>query len=359
VLPAVQQNFDNTLFQNMRFVARERCRYFQKWKTSDQVYLQWRSSYAAHTVKIYNLSNALQATLTAFKRTNYFDKTEALSANFSNYGSGKTQIWFPAGLPNFFEIGQDVTISGQASLNGTYEIVDIVPGTGAALGYQSLLVVKTYTSGTDPLTGTVTITYDVEDYEVWETIVDWSALAAGQYYLKIEGTDEQFTAFAAQSEPVETVTDVSELVLIAYRNVDNAFKIEYSTGITHRIRFEGEVLPAEPGGEKEEMEDSRRRIVKLREYVARMVQLNAYEVPPYVAEKIRLALAHDTVEVNDVLYQPADPMTMNLQDPTDPLSSIAVRLRQVDFLAENADDAGDVDGTVLELDQGEIMELEP
>jgi hypothetical protein len=353
------QNFDNTLFEDMRFTAREHECFKQPFVIADLVPYQWRSSYSTHTVKIYNSSNVLQATLTPVKRTAYMGQTETLDANFSNYGSGKTQIWFPTGLPGFIEIGQDITIAGQPSINGTYEIEDIVAGTLAAEGFQSIIVTANYTEGTDPITGTVAITYDIEDFDVWEVAVDL-ALSAGTYYLLIEGTDDQFDDFTAQSEPIEVLATDDELVKLQWRNVDNSFLIDYGTGIDHLAWLaEAELIPGEPGGEKEVMEDSQRRVVKLRENVTRIVQLNVFDVPPWLMEKLKLALAHDVCLVNGVQYEAVDTLGMELPNPLGMLCNITVKLRQVEFLAENSDDDGDVDGVALDLGGGTILELEP
>lgn len=352
------QNLDNTLAQDMRMVGKSICRFFQPYSVNDLVTIQWRSSYGAHTVKVYNMASVLQATLVASKLSSYLNKSESLSATFSNYGGGKTQIWFPAGIPTFFEIGQVVTISGVASLNGTYSIEDIVPGTGTALGNVSLIVSANYTSGTDPLTGTLTVIYDIEDFDVWETTVDWSAFAPGKYMIKWVGTDDQFAAFTAESEPVETLTDVSQLIAVRYRNSDNGFKIDSSSGIEHLVRVEGELLPSDPGGESEVMQDSRRRVVKLREYVTRILDFAAHDQPFYLLEKLKVAFAHDTVFVNDVEVQPSDILKVEYPSEMELVGIARVKLRDLNFLNENSDDAGDVDGVVLDLDNGDILGID-
>ena len=353
------QNFDNTLLVSMGFAGMERSCYKQKYLTSDLVTLQWRSSYDVNTAKIYNSANVLQSTLTVVKKTLNMDKTEALSANFSNGGAGKTQIWFPTGLPSFFEIGQPVTISGQASLNGTYLIEDINVGTGTAAGNIVLIVAKNYTSGTDPLTGTVTVTYDVDPFEIWETVIDWSTLAAGSYYVLFGGTDSQFSAYAAQSEPVETSASLEDHVQLKWRNLESNFLIDYTTGIEHMVRLEGELRWGQPGGDREVMEDSRTRMIKLRGKATRLPQLILTAMPHYLAEKVSLALEHDVLTCNGIEYQCNEDLKVDFPEALDALVNATVTLRAVDFQAENEDDSGDVDHSILELGDGEVMEVEP
>lgn len=358
---AAKQNFDNTLFENMRFAGVSPCRYLQKWGLTDAIVYQWRSSYEAHTVKVYNLSDdSLKATLTPVKKSSYLSQSEALSAQFSDYGANQTQVYFPStGMPSFFQIGMDITISGQASLNGSYDIKDIAVGTGEAIGNTVLLIDKIYTSGTDPLAGTVTVSYNIEDFDIWEVPIDMLALTAGQYYLVIAGTDEQLEAMSGRSEPFEVLADVSDLVELVYKNYENAFLLEYDAGLTNLLRLEGEMVWGKPGGEREEMEDSRRRLINLRENATRNPQFYVEAIPPYLAEKIRIAMAHDYFTVDGVECQKSEDVDVDFNhDQGDPFARVSCALRQIDFIAENSDDSGDVDATILELDGNNLMELD-
>lgn len=357
-----KQNFDNTLFELMRFKDVSPCRYLQKWGLNDAIVYQWRSSYEAHTVKVYNLiDDTLKANLSPVKKTAYYGQSQQFSAEFSDYGSNKTQVYFPAiGMPSFFQVGMDITISGQASLNGAYDIKSIAVGTGEAEGHTVLLIDKAYSSGTDPLAGTVDVTYNIEEFDVWEVPIDMLALTAGEYYLVIEGTDEQLVAMSGRSEPFAVLADVSDLVTLQYKNYENAFKMEYDAGLLHLMRVEGEMVWGVPGGEREEMNDSRNRVILLQENVTRNPQFYAEGIPPYLGEKIRIAMAHDYWTVDGVECQKSDAVEIELNhDQGDPMCSVSVKLRQIDFIAENGDDSGDVDGSVLELGDGEIMQLEP
>lgn len=355
-----KQNFDNRLFSAMRFKDVSPCEYFQKYSTDDLINLQWRTSFLINTVKVFGYDDdLLKATLTPYKKTTYFDKTDVLTASFSDYGANQTQVYFPdIGLPSFIKIGMNITISGVTALNGTYEVDDIVNGTGQAEGYLVLLITKVF-SGSDPSSGSVTVTYDQEDFEVWEVTFDPSALSAGKYYLLFEGTDGQFGTYTGRSEPLQTLADVSDLVKVTYKNYESAFKIDYTTGISHLLRLEGELVYGTNGGEREEMEDSRRRLINLRENVTRNPQFNADGIPPYLAEKLRVAFAHDYFTVEDVECQKSEELKTTLHhEAGDPLCTVSCALRQIDFIAENGDDTGDVDGTLLELDGGTLMELD-
>lgn len=359
---SAKQNFDNRLFVDMRFKDVTPCKYLQKYAVSDIVPLQFRSSYSVNIIKMYDLDGVLQDTLIPIKRTSNINVSASFAGTFSDYGGNQTQVYFPAiGMPTYLKIGRSITISGQASLNGTHEIKDIVPGTGNAEGNLVILIDKIYTSGTDPLGGTVSTIYDIDPFDVWEIAIDMSAYSAGEYYLLFEGSDSQFENYSAESEPILLLDDVSDLVELRHSNNESAFKIDYNTGIQHLIRLEGEIVWGSPGGEREDMEDSRRRLQLLRENVTRNPVFNSEAIPPWLIEKLKIAMAHDYWTLDGVEYQKADdPQIEYHHDLGDPLGKYSIKLREIDFIAENEDDDGpNVDSTLLELGDGQVMEIEP
>lgn len=359
VADGLKQNMDNTLFANMRYFGTDPACYNQKWPNNKESRIQWRSSYEAHTARLYTKAGVLEATLTPVKRTAYMGKTDSRVANFSDAGANEVQVWYPEGLPSFYTIGQRIEVTGLAAVNGSYQVKDIRAGVLEAEGNIVLIIDKIYTPVTDPVTATVAVTYDVEPWDVWELALDWLTHGVGEWYLIIEGTDNQLATFTARTEPIEILADVSELIAITYKNYDNAFKLEYSTGIEFLIYVEGELRPDKPGGEREQMDDSRRRTILLREYVTRIVRMEVEAVTPYLAEKIKLILAHDYKTFDGVRCEVAEDAEIDYPDALYAFCDVVARLRQVDFMTENVHDAGDVDATLLELDDSDLMELEP
>lgn len=352
-------NFDNTLLANMHLVNIEPCSYYQKFLLGDVLTYQYRSSYSFNAVQLYTKAGVLTASYTPLKKSSNINHVDVRTANFSDAGAGKTQVWFTSDLPSFYAVGQDIVVSGLSGLNGTYTIQDIKPGTLNALGNIVLIINKVYPGGGDPLSATVTTTYNIQDYEVYEVQINWGAFAANQYYLKFTGSDSSFTPYIAQSEPIETSASLIDHILIKWSNIDNAFKIDYSTGIINFVRVEGRLLLMPAGGESEVMEDSNRRLIKLRENVTRMVQMDVYDVPPYLAEKLRVAMAHDTIVVEGVNYQTDDKLNFTNYEMY-ALVDLSVKLRQVDFIAENSDDSSaPADGAAVLGVNGGLLLVQP
>lgn len=343
-----RQNFDNRLFAAMKFSGVGKCEFAQPVQLSDVITIQFKSSYVTNTVKVYDDTDTVVGTLSVLKKTSHLNKTDTRAALFANAGAGQTQVFFENGIPTFYEVGQDITISGEVTLNGTHEIVEIRQGTGEAEGYEVLIIDQNYTSLTDLESGTVDLIYDLEPYEVYEFIVIWSAYAAGKYYIKIEGSDVQFTDYLAQSEPVLTRETWDDRLLIKYKNYDNSYDIDYSTGIVHCLRVKGEFKWPLPGSKRTVHEDSRDRLIKLEERLSINPQLLVFDQPYYMLMKLASAFAHDYFEIDEVEYQ-SDEDFQPEYFQNDATGNGKIKVRQVDYIAENSDDTGqnDVDINIL------------
>lgn len=356
-LTSALQNFDNTLFRDMRFPGVQVCNYRQKVTPEDNHVLQFRSSYQTNTLRVYNSSNVLQKTIVATKELDYLNQQDERSGSFADAGAGEVQLFFSEGIPDFYEVGMDITITEQAGLNGTYEITDMRAGTLEALGYPVLIFSKVWPGGT-LLGGTVTVDYASEEFDVYQVAINMADLSNGNYYAVLTGTDDQLGTYTAELEPFTVATSWPDTLKIDYQNNDDAFKVVYSTGITHRIRVEGELIWPLPGGSRTVDRDSTNRLRKIAENVTRQPQVFVYDLPPYLLEKIALAFGHDYFTVEDVEYQTEEDFKPDYFR-NDAYGNGSCKLEDVNFLADNADDEGDVDNNILLDINNTLMRLNP
>lgn len=355
------QNFDNRLFADMRFPGVTPCRYAEKTERNTQR-LQWLSSYNTHVVKLYDQANTLIDTLTAFLAKQYLAQTDTIDdVVLYNAGGGQAQVVFPGGIPNYLQIGQTITLSGSAHaiLNASFEVKDIRPGTLLATGNAVAVFDVVWPTGNVPVSADYASVYDIEPYNVWEVSVAWDSYDNGEYYMVIECSDPQFFESRLTTEPIDLQTAVDDLVKIVFKNTESAFEVDYTTGIEHVLYLDGELKHPEHGGERTLMNDPERRLIKLQEYVTRKPLLVVHGIPYHLAERIILALAHDSKVINGVVYEIEDQPTVTHYD-MDAFCSLQARLREVDYMADNSDDRGTVDNpvTVLEVN-GVLLRLNP
>ena len=355
------QNWDNRLFENMRFPGVTRCRYREPIVRKPQR-VQWRSSYDTHILQIFTEANALVATITPGKALDYTQQTNTINnIALADAGGGRAQIIFPNGVPGYLIPGMVVTISGtpHAALNSSFVVEEINTGVLLAEGNMVAIFNVTWPTTNQLVTGNYASVYDIQPFDVWEANINWPSYPVGNYYFVITATDSRFGNTVLRSEPIALADAVADSVQIRYANADDAYEVAYQTGIVFEMNLEAEFKQPLNGGARTVMEDPERRLIKLQEYVTRKPILVVGAIPYFVAERLALALAHDNLLINGVAYAIEDAPEIQHYDH-DPLCRFEARLRQVEFMAENNDDAGDVDNpsTVLEVN-GVLLRVKP
>jgi hypothetical protein len=347
-----RQNFDNTLFAEMRLPGVPADTYFEKVERVDTNTLQFRSSYLNNYARVYSEAGVQQAVYTPNRISDNMNRSESLAAMFVNLGGGKVQVFFETGLPYYAEVGMDLVITDNVDLAGTYEVEDILQGVGLAEGYQVLVITADDTPAV--VGGTATFQYDAEPYESYEVDIPWAAFAEGKYYLVFDGNDPQFANYTAKSEPVDSRDAWPDLLLVEYRNNDNKFGIDYSTGIKHRMRVDAELNSMTFGGDRTVYTDSKARTIKLEEINKQYMEFTVFDVPWYLLERSDLAFSMDWFAVEDVEYQSEEDFEPEYFK-NDSLHNGKIKLVKVEYENENSDDTGTPDVDILGLDLGTVM----
>lgn len=201
-------------------------------------------------------------------------------------------------------------------------------------------------SGTKEVTGAV--------YDFWEVTIDMATFAAlnaerVQFRCAILDTTPEVAEYW-HSEPVE-ITAADDLLQIEYFNYDAAFEVDYSTGIVHLLRVPGQVLEYRPGGEISVF-DNQNEVTKIKDEVKRVLVMRTLPVPRYIAEMIRVAVAHDKLFVDETEFVVDD---MPEVAAVGSMVTVTVNLTQRNVIGLNTHDVGfDCD----EISNNETMVLQ-
>lgn len=193
-----------------------------------------------------------------------------------------------------------------------------------------------------------------EDYNIIEATINYTAVPNGYYSVKIIGTDPAIGDYELLGEPIHLATTHLGTNLIAYKNFDQAFEIEYLTGIIHKIRIESLFVEGSNPGKREIIEDSERRTIKLNGYVKRKIKLRTYTLPQYLHEKLSQVFEHDYFTVNGVEFQSEENYDYKFPNLV-LLGSGETDLTQVNFKKSNSHDGGDInsaDGGFIQVEGG-------
>ncbi|MEM9857738.1 MAG: hypothetical protein AAF843_10290 [Bacteroidota bacterium] len=352
----------NRLFKNMRLPGVMACDWFQPVNRDMISTVHIRSNYSQNELKVFRQDGTLQGTLPVIKKTDNTDFKATLNGVYLASLGDTAQIYFNDGLPEFAEIGQGITVAGFTGVDdGTYQVIDLVGGVGPAEGFEVMLIALPETLPVDTVVqGEVSATYDLEIFDVYESVINWGAYDNGKYYLELAGSDVRYDDYKLTSEPIQLASNHRDVQLVRWKNLENAFEIAYDTGVEFSMLlpcFFGKPIP---GGERTVSEDSRRNAIKLEEYVTDNPELMLDNVPPYFAIKLSKILAHDRVYINDIAYVKTEEMEIEYYEG-DPFCNATIRLRRTQTNAFNSDDAAqdvDVPQDILGLNN-DLLEVNP
>jgi hypothetical protein len=181
----------------------------------------------------------------------------------------------------------------------------------------------------------------VNDLFFFEFSVSMSAYTTESFITVNQDDTWKSEPFKGDADLLTELQD-GESQQIEFYNDDNAFSIDFSTGITFKSYVESIVKDYEAGGEAS-IYDNQDEITKLKETVTRMFTLKTLYVPRYVAERLRLASACDNFIVNGVSFIRED---MPEISPVEGCNLVEVSMKLIDkeYIGVNTHDIGfDVD----------------
>lgn len=257
--------------------------------------------------------------------------------------AGFTRIYFNEdALPLPFLPGQRVTISATGtSLDATYPLHDVLEDAAAAVPY--LRVVGAYPGGNVRVDGTLTTVYVVQQYDTYQFVVPFDGVLMGCYYSQITATDTDFEQALAVSEPIDVASVHRNTKVVAYRNFDNAFELNYSHGLINRQRVTSRFFRRLPEGETTVLRNDNSELEILEAKAYRRVGIEILLLPDWLHEVLFVAFKHDFVSVDGLRvvlegayeFEPVERYS---------LGKGAARLEVKHFLgAGNRDDVGDIE----------------
>lgn len=321
--------------------------YFLPVQQSDPTVIQIQSSYDSNVLEVRSLDGLLVHTFSATKKSSNLGQEVTASAVLEAFGSGKTKMLFNRfedAMPEAAKVGGLVRIGNTTHMNGVYTVAEVVAPT--------YLVVNMPYLGTGPnATCKATFLDSVLPYEVCEFEIDWNEVLPGKYKLIMKGSMDGST-YEATSEPIDLRPSHKGTVLVSWKNIDNNYGIDYTTGIEHVIRFAGKFFERTSAGQKETHRDSKNRLIKVSAWKQRRVKLEAWRLPPWVHERLELAFDHDYFTVNGVEYQTGEDYDWTYYEDYSLVDGEIMVTQVNDYFNENSDDSGDVDTGYLRVNEG-------
>jgi len=350
------QNFENTLFENMSWGAVQNPGYKIKLLTSDEITVQWRTDAPVSVVRLFDSSDQqVGADISATKTVDNTGINDVQNVWLQNGGSNQTTVIFAAGqLPEWAIVGQSVDILN-TDIDGTYDIVSVDEFAG------TLNIDATYTPATQTVAGTISVTYDKDEFDVYEATVNFTTqgATAGEYYLKIVLGGAGYEDVELISEPIDLQNSHPGTLIIQCTNQDNAFGVDYSNDIMHLFRVPGVFRRTSFPSTKSVMRAASGSLIKLRSRVNMQVLFQTDNLPYWLHRFLAIAFEHDYFSINGVEYQTEDQYSVEHIDYYSLApGSITLELVETDNI-NSTDSGGSVEpsGTVLEIN-GKVLSID-
>jgi len=138
-------------------------------------------------------------------------------------------------------------------------------------------------------------------YDYYEIEIDFSTFSSTNVRFLMVTLEEESIEESWMSEMIELVEEDSQLMKADFFNLENAFEVDYSTGIAHTIYVEADMREYKPGGESSVF-DNQNEITKIKAEVKRILTFKTEPIPRYLAEMLFTACQHDKLWINDVEF---------------------------------------------------------
>ena len=159
---------------------------------------------------------------------------------------------------------------------------------------------------TTVITATLVSSYDTDDDGTndafyFEYIIDMSLFTTETFTTVTQDAETwKSEPFIGDSEILTKVLN-GEVYKWEYFNFDNAFQLDFSTGLTFEIYIEGALKKYSPQGEKSTY-DNQNEVTILKSTKQRTLEFRTLEMPRYLSETIDLITGLDNLVINDVAY---------------------------------------------------------
>lgn len=302
-----EQQLDNVLFADQEHEGWQEACFAQPFNLTDVPPIQFKSNFLTHIAKLFKSSDD---TLVKQFPVSLTEENVGTTIDFSliikDYGvPDQSKVYFQSGgIPIPLAVGNNFEVSNNADgFDGVYQILDIL--IEAATGLRILIINLDYTAGGASSSATGTFDNQLADYNVYEVRPDFSDVAEGTYYIKVNASDPSNKE--ATSEPINLRAAHTGTKAIIYSNTDNDFDTIWSTGYRGLLRVKcGFGVKRLPGGERSVSRNSNDSLVKIKARKRRLVLWESDLLPPYIHEKLSIIFDCDYFSINGQAFQSSD-----------------------------------------------------
>lgn len=338
------QGLDNVLLRNQKHYDFQGLDYCIKKNQRDSFKIQFRSNLDLHECKLMDFEgNEIDSYIPQLVINN-INQTEDFNIRIQNNGSGQSRVYFigESSIPLPVESGQSFEIFNNGdSFNGIYNIISIE--TDVVLGQQYLLINMNYIIGAPSSIALARFVNEVINFNIWEFVVSFLTISRGCYYMSIRAFNDSGFDQIAESEPIHLESSHKKTHKIEFTNIDNAFDIDYQNNIAHSVRVESFFFQRLPSGDSDTLRNTNGSLGLLSSKPQRKVNLQFFNLPPYLHELLFLAFKHDVITVDGVSVKAEESLSEPEYRDRYALANSSIIVEQSEWFGTyNGDDLGGI-----------------
>ena len=285
--------------------------FIQEFLDSDIITTQFRSNYNSISVKVFDFTEDIESIIPINKITHNI----GLKAKYNQvlkYPISSTQfgIYFEQGQILDYDTGQ---LLDTYSLNGALPIwaslgnilkIDGIDYKVDTIGFDenvnAEVLIFNGAMALTPTFSTVSTVYNLQEYEVYEFVLDMSLYANKEIKIKIENSDPNFGECTFLSERLSINQTLNNYLEIRYSNSTNT-NIIYSSGISHLLRLPFNQIKAVDSDSNESYKtDTNAHLLNADVY--EITEFEFIPLPLELFRKLKIALSMDKVFINGTGY---------------------------------------------------------
>lgn len=316
----VLPTFENTDYPNSGGEGYFLQSYVQKFTTEGTITNQFNSAYANNTVNLYSADGTLVSSNSATLNQSNLYEEKIKRAGFMRTDTGSIKrIYFQFEFPNI-TLGDTITLSGgQATFNGDHTVLNVLFDSDLNKNYLTINAAGTLFL--DQANFDV-FTYQGQRYAFYYADI---AKSEGEYYVEISGTEGiNSTLFRSN---LFSVSDTHSNTIKIEATIPNNLNY-YLTQLS--IRIDGYLFKRNPKGEQEVYYNGD-KMVKIDGKSRRFVMLEITKCPPWMHEKLGIALSAEVVTINGIDYSTDETYEPEYIDQSG-LASGLIELEEINWL---------------------------
>ena len=333
--------------------------YQQRIRQLDKLRVQYKSETSTIKTELVDEDDNVVNSFDSIEVNNLLSVSNFFSVSIQNNGAGQSRIYLSGfdTIPVIIDQGNTILEIINAELsafNGTYTVqaVQVDP----IINQEYLVIDKNYDVNLSQVIAEAGIIESTAEFNIYEATIDFNTVNEGNYYVKayLDGFETE-TGFV--SEPIRVQGSFKDTLKLNYSNFDNAFDIDYTSGIIHTIRPECIMFKRIPASNNTTIRNTDNSVKLLRAKPQRKFEIQFVMLPPYLLEKLAVALSHDVVTINGVEFICEEGLGEPEYIDRFGLASATAIVEQVGwFNLQNSDDIGglETDGGLIVANDGFI-----